>query len=158
MKARIKPYKEAYWTEVRQVFLRNTPTYFHPEELADLRHYLDREAQGYFVLNLKGQIVGSGGYCLSGPGLGRLAWDFLDPEFRGQGLGTLLIAHCLHRLNADFGVRSVEVYTSQLAWRFYERFGFELRRKEKDYWARDLDLYYMVKDAEAPPSAGKAAT
>lgn len=157
MEVRIKAYEEAHWPEVRRVFLRNTPTYFHPGELADLSDYLDHEAQSYFVLTLKGQIVGSGGHCLTGPGLGRLAWDFLDPEFRGQGLGTLLITHCLHRLTADFGVRSVEVYTSQLAWRFYERFGFELRRRQKDYWARDLDLYYMVKNVEAPPAPGSVS-
>ncbi len=145
MQPRITPYKEAHWPEIRRIFLSNTPKYFDPGELQDLRDYLDRQADSYFVLTLKEQIVGSGGYCLSGPGLGRLTWDFLDPAFKGQGLGSILIEHCLQCMTPESGIEKVEVYTSQLAYRFYERFGFELIRKEKDYWTKNLDLYYMVK-------------
>lgn len=37
------------------------------------------------------------------------------------------------------------VTTSQLAFRFIEKFGFDLIQTEKDYWGPGLDLYLMEK-------------
>ena len=33
--------------------------------------------------------------------------------------------------------------TSQHAYQFYEKMGFELEKIEKEYWAKNFDLYIM---------------
>jgi ribosomal protein S18 acetylase RimI-like enzyme len=35
------------------------------------------------------------------------------------------------------------VRTSQLAYKFYQKVGFELEKTEKDFWAKGFDLYQM---------------
>jgi ribosomal protein S18 acetylase RimI-like enzyme len=35
------------------------------------------------------------------------------------------------------------VRTSQHAWRFFEKMGFELQKTEKNFWAPGFDLYQM---------------
>ena len=44
---------------------------------------------------------------------------------------------------ASSSVRRITVRTSQLAFGFYEKRGFELKGIEKDYWAEGFDLYRM---------------
>ena len=45
--------------------------------------------------------------------------------------------------NSKRSVLRITVRTSQLAFGFYEKRGFELKGIEKDYWAEGFDLYRM---------------
>lgn len=140
----IRLYKESDWQNLVEVFSRNVPKYFAAHELNDLKYYLGQHSKTYYIVEVDGVLVGAGGYHLFG-NKGRLSWDFFDPAFHGKGLGRRLITHCLMALQQEKKLTAIEVWTSQLAYGFYERFGFVTHEIKHDYWAKGLDLYRMIK-------------
>jgi predicted GNAT family acetyltransferase len=73
-----------------------------------------------------------------------LSWTYLDPEFRGQGLGTAMLEELLEILK-ERGVRKLFVNTSDLtdpqrgqiykdAIKTYETLGFRLELNYQDYY------------------------
>ncbi len=117
----------------------NTPRYFAPEEAADLDAYLERERELYYVLLHEERIVGCGGINFADGGtVGKISWDMVHPQYRGKSLGTRLLRHRIEKLEAMRSVRRITVRTSQLAFGFYEKRGFELKGIEKDYWAERI--------------------
>ncbi|NAA11186.1 GNAT family N-acetyltransferase, partial [Escherichia coli] len=40
-------------------------------------------------------------------------------------------------------IQKITVRTSQLAYKFYEKQGFTLKEIQRDYWAKDFDMYSM---------------
>jgi len=55
-----------------------------------------------------------------------------------------LIEYRINHLSNNSNVELIVVRTSQLAFKFYEKMGFELEKIEKDYWAKNFDLYQMT--------------
>lgn len=140
----IRPYLPADHKDVIKVFKMNTPEYFDPEELTDLEKYLESHWDSYFVMEDAGRIVGCGGYHFEADGTtGRLSWDFFDPEYKGKGLGRQMINHCLEELRKNPQLKKTAVWTSQLAYPFYAKFGFETQEIKEDFWGPGLDLYRM---------------
>ena len=41
------------------------------------------------------------------------------------------------------GVKTITVRTSQLVYKYYEKFGFQTKEIIKDFWAKGYDLYRM---------------
>ena len=106
--------------------------------------YLERERELYYVLLHEERIVGCGGINFADGGTGgKISWDMVHPQYRGKSLGTRLLRHRIEKLEAMRSVRRITVRTSQLAFGFYEKRGFELKGIEKDYWAEGFDLYRM---------------
>ena len=140
----IRPYQPADRQRVLEVFALNTPEFFDVGEQADLEKYLDVHWDTYFVMEGGGRVVGCGGYHFEGDGsTGRLSWDFIDPRYKGQGLGRQIINHCLEELRKSPHLEKTSVWTSQLAYGFYARFGFETQEVQEDFWGPGLDLYRM---------------
>lgn len=129
---------------VLDLFRLNTPTFFSPNEEEDLIYYLDNEIEKYFVILLDEKLVGCGGINFKEDGeIGLLSWDFLHPEFQRMGVGTALLNHRIDILKSIPAVKKIRVRTSQHAYTFYEKGGFEVVEKLKDYWADGFDLYAM---------------
>ncbi len=140
----IRKYQVTDLTEVIKVFRQNTPTYFAEEEQTDLEQFLQRNGDNYWLIEQEGVIAGCGGIVFSeDQEVGRIAWDFFSPHFQGKGLGRQLTEFRLAEIRKKNSVRSIIVRTSQLAYSFYAKFGFEVDKIEKDYWAPGLDLYDM---------------
>jgi [ribosomal protein S18]-alanine N-acetyltransferase len=140
----IRPYIPTDKEAVMELLYLNMPKYFAREEEADLLHYLVREAEHYFVVETEGRIVASGGYNFSEDGTtGKISWDIVHPDFQGKGVGRLLTEFRMEKLRTYDRVRLLSVRTSQMAFRFYEKLGFELKEVVTDYWAVGLDLYRM---------------
>jgi [ribosomal protein S18]-alanine N-acetyltransferase len=141
--ATIREYRSEDLQKVLNIFRLNTPAYFSPGEEKDLIFYLENEIDNYFLLELNDEIIGCGGinFC-EDKTLGKLSWDFLHPEFQGQGHGTFLVEHRISKLK-ESAVKKIMVRTSQHAYKFYEKAGFTLVDKSKDYWAPGFDLYTM---------------
>ncbi|GAB1444948.1 MAG: GNAT family N-acetyltransferase [Cyclobacteriaceae bacterium] len=140
----IRPYQPADRQGVIEVFRRNTPEFFDTNEQLDLEKYLDAHWNTYFVMEEKGKIIGCGGYYFEKDGItGRLSWDFFDPRYKGRGLGRQMINHCLEELRKNPHLEKTEVWTSQLAWQFYAKFGFETQEVKEDFWGPGLNLYRM---------------
>lgn len=140
----IRPYKPEDATRVLHLLRLNTPAYFAHEEEKDLADYLAHEREEYYVIECDGLLVGSGGINFAENGtVGRISWDILHPDYQGRSLGTQLLQYRVRRLCATAGVRKITVRTSQLAYKFYSKQGFQLIGIVKDFWAPGFDMYFM---------------
>ncbi|MCB0608416.1 MAG: GNAT family N-acetyltransferase [Lewinella sp.] len=140
----IRPYQPADKDQLLALIRLNIPQYFAPEEAADFEEYLDRYAETYFVYEENGRITGSGGInYFPESGLARISWDFVHPDHHGKGIGRQLTRHRIETIGKHPDIHKIQVRTSQLAYRFYEKMGFTLESTEKDFWAEGFDLYSM---------------
>lgn len=140
----IRTYKPQDKKPLIEVLSLNIPAYFAPGEKEDFETYLHHNAAHYFIVEENGKCLGGGGYNFWEAGkVVRLSWDFLHPDARGKGLGRMLATHRINEIKTYPAVEKLVVRTSQLAYSFYEKLGFKLIYKEKDYWAQGFDLYYM---------------
>lgn len=127
-----------------QLLRLNIPEYFAATEEADLVDYLANHIEEYYVVEDAGTLLGCGGINFSKDGqTGMLSWDFFHPGHQGKGLGTKLTQYRIARLKANEKIRRISVRTSQLAYKFYEKQGFELKEIINDYWAEGYDMYRM---------------
>ena len=104
--------------------------------------YLENEIEEYFVIENKGNVIGAGGINLKGT-IGYISWDFIHPDYQGEGIGSKLLKHRINFLQATPSVEKIRVRTTQHVFKFYEKGGFKLNDTVKDYWAVGFDLYDM---------------
>ncbi len=141
----IRPLLPSDKTALLAILLLNTPAYFHPDEELDFIHYLDKEIQDYFVVEISGNVVGSGGINYSTDGkTGIISWDLIHPDFQGKGIGRQLLEHRIAHIKTLSGIENISVRTSQQAYKFYGKSGFQLKEVVKDYWSPGYDMYKMI--------------
>jgi [ribosomal protein S18]-alanine N-acetyltransferase len=140
----IREYKTSDKEAVLNLLRLNTPKYFSPEEEAGFVYYLDHEIESYFVVEMKGLVVGCGGINFAeNKKTGVISWDIFHPDFQGQSLGSRLLKYRIEKLKGSGNVQRIIVRTSQLAYKFYEKSGFKLTEITEDYWAKGFHLYCM---------------
>mgnify|MGYP000378915271 FL=1 len=140
----IREYKSIDKSAVVELIRLNIPKYFAPSEEDDFSRYLDFEIELYYVLLFDGKLVGCGGINFSDNRMtGKISWDILHPEYQGKSLGTYLLEYRIKKLKSIDSVQRITVRTSQLAYEFYGKRGFELLEIKKDYWAKGFDMYRM---------------
>lgn len=140
----IKKYNHSDKKRILELLKMNTPLYFSPNEEKDLVFYLDNYAQNYFVVEIDGLIEASGGINFTEDGsIGKISWDIVNPTYQGKGLGSLLMKFRIDKLKETEGIERISVRTSQLAFKFYEKFGLEIREIVQDYWDKGFDLYRL---------------
>lgn len=140
----IRPYQPSDKPALLAIFKLNTPTYFDPKEITDYEQYLDAHAASYLTILYNDTIAGGTGYHIIEEGTaGQITWIFFHPDYAGKGLGRKAVEYCLAMFRSTPTVKRSIVTTSQLAWQFFGKFGYELVRTEKDYWGPGLDLYLM---------------
>ncbi len=124
----IREYKSIDKSSVMNLIRLNTPEYFAPEEENDFSNYLDNEKELYYVLLFNEKIVGCGGINFAeNKTIGKISWDILHPEYQGKSLGTRLLEYRIEKLESIKSVQKITVRTSQIAYQFYEKQGFELK-------------------------------
>ncbi|WP_338766187.1 GNAT family N-acetyltransferase [Bernardetia sp. ABR2-2B] len=143
----IRAYQKSDKQELIELIKLNIPTYFEESEEKDFIEYLEKYKEDYFVVESKTtkKIIGCGGvnYFLDEPtALARMSWDIIHPNFQGQGIGKCLLLHRINHIKKQ-NIKLIVVRTSQLAYKFYQKAGFELEKVEKDFWAKGFDLYQM---------------
>lgn len=142
--AMIRAYTPKDKPKVIQLLRLNTPEYFAASEEADLVKYLENEADHYFVVELENEVVGAGGInFFEGEKVARISWDMFHPNKQGKGWGTSLVTYRVNRIKENNSITTVVVRTSQLAYKFYEKQGFELKEIVNDFWAKGFHLYHM---------------
>lgn len=140
----IRPYISEDKKELVEVLTLNVPKYFDPKEIQDFKKYLEVHESTYFTVTSGNKIIGGVG-CnyLKKNSVGEITWIFFHPKFAGKGFGNKAVTHCLSILKSNSEIQKVTVRTSQLAYGFFEKFGFDTTKIEKDYWGIGLDLYQM---------------
>lgn len=140
----IRAYSPADKEEVLNLIRLNIPRYFAPFEEGDLSMYLDEESDHYFVVEENGNIIGAGGFNhFREERLARISWDLIHPNYHGRGIGSQLTRYRIKEIKKNFGVPEIQVRTTQLVYRFYEKMGFSTLATVKDFWAPGFDLYDM---------------
>lgn len=140
----IRPYVLSDREVLIALLKSNVPRYFAQAEVEDFVTYLDYHQESYFVVEVDGKIMGSGGInYFPDEGMARLSWDLIHPDFQGQGLGKALTLFRINEIKNNTSIHTVVVRTSQLVYTFYQKSGFELMHIVKDFWAEGFDLYQM---------------
>ncbi|WP_298544530.1 GNAT family N-acetyltransferase [uncultured Aquimarina sp.] len=140
----IRPYELHDKKELVAIFKLNTPKYFDPKEVKDFEEYLEQHSNTYFTIEYKNNIVGGVGcYVKEEDKTGRITWIFFHPDYSGLGLGKQAVTYCLNSFKSNATIKKIVITTSQLAYRFFEKFDFTLKETEKNYWGPGLDLYLM---------------
>jgi N-acetylglutamate synthase-like GNAT family acetyltransferase len=141
----IRPFEKADTKQVIRLLRLNTPRYFHVSEENDLVDYLNLNATNYFVYEFENKIIGSGGInYFRDTATARISWDMVHPDFQGYGIGKKITFHRINIIKKEPDIQKIAVRTTQLTYRFYEKFGFRLEHTEKDFWAKGFDLYLLT--------------
>ena len=141
---KIREYEPKDKSEVISLIRLNTPEYFAVEEEADLCNYLEKERELYYVLLHTEKIVGCGGINFEDKNTtGKISWDIFHPAFQGKSLGTKLVRYRIEKLNSIHTIKKITVRTSQMAYKFYEKNGFELFEINNNFWKEGFDMYNM---------------
>ncbi len=141
----IKKYSKSDKKEVIELLKLNTPKYFDPSEEFEFIDYLDNKIEDYFVAKEDSKIIGCGGInYFPDEKIARISWDMIHPDYHGRRIGQKLTQHRINFIKNNSDTELIVVRTSQLVYKFYEKMGFEIDKVEKDYWAKDFDLYEMI--------------
>lgn len=141
----IRPYETKDQEALLALLKLNVPLHFAESEIADFEFYLKHKTECYFILEAADEIIGAGGINFDPENkLAKISWDFISPTQQGKGIGKKLLEYRIDLLKEMMNIEKIIVRTSQTAYRFYEKSGFELQFIEKNYWAKGFDLYYMV--------------
>ena len=141
----IRKYKADDKEQLVEIFKRNVPQYFAESEIEDFQIYLAEKIQDYYVVILAGKVIASGGINYDKERqLAKISWDIVDTPHHLTGIGTQLLKHRLTIIANKKDIKSVIVRTSQHAFGFYEKKGFKLLERHKDYWAPGFDMYKMT--------------
>jgi ribosomal protein S18 acetylase RimI-like enzyme len=145
----IRPYTITDKEILLGVFKLNVPFYFALHEADEYKKYLEANGSSYFTIEYDNKIVGGVGYNINiEEATGSITWIFLHPDYSGLKLGKQAVEHCMTILEMSSEVKKLVIRTSQLAYIFFERFGYEVVFTQKNYWGQNLDLYYMEKTLE----------
>ena len=148
-KVKIREYKPADKPILIEILKLNTPKYFAESEADDLELYLENEIEKYFIIEIQGKIIGAGGINFNYYNKeGRISWDFIHPEYQGKGIGQKLLNHRIELLKSMENIQKITVRTSQAAYKFYEKNGFQLQNIIKDFWSEGFDLYRLKYEYE----------
>ena len=130
-----------------KIFSLNVPKYFDKKELNDFKKYFNsKNLESYFIIESQGKVVGGGGYAYENMKTARICWLFIDPNYHGFGFGKKLVNYCIKILKNNRRLNVIEVETSNLTYKFYEKLNFKVEQIKKDYWPNNDDLYFMKID------------
>ncbi|MCA9044244.1 MAG: GNAT family N-acetyltransferase [Planctomycetaceae bacterium] len=126
------------------VFRSNTPQYFREHELTDFEAFLVSGQSRFFVVERFDEVVGCGGYRVRcGSGQADLCWGMIGCSYQGNRIGEYLLFARLHEIVQKENVCGVRVATSQHTDRFYHRYRFLVRSRQRDGIDDGLDCVCM---------------
>lgn len=151
----ILPYSSEYREGCMAAFISNSPKYFTPEEIDQFREWLDYvegnsrdlypgEHNHYFVVLQNQQVIGCGGFGYN-PSTQKatLAWGLVHNDHHKQYVGSALLTHRLNQIGSMFPDATVYLDTTQHAFEFFERHGFEVEKITHNSYAPGMHRYDM---------------
>ena len=121
------------------------PIYFAEDEVSLFKKYLQKKDIHYYLLFEK-KIIASGGY-----GFNKkektidLTWGMVNSHMHKKGYGKILLNYRIKKIAKDFPNINITLNTSQKTFKFYENFGFQVKKITKNFYRKGLDRYDMIK-------------
>tara|TARA_B100000003_G_C10888356_1_gene354141 strand:- start:537 stop:1010 length:474 start_codon:yes stop_codon:yes gene_type:complete len=144
---RIKPYKQKYFDNCVDIIESNTPKYILPIEHLAFKNYLLKKNKTYFVLFNGFNLVACGGYGINDSQTkADLSWGLVHRKNHSQGIGSYLLRFRIENIKKKYPSVNIHLDTSQHTYKFFERFGFKVRKISKDGYGEGLDMYDMILD------------
>tara|TARA_B100000085_G_scaffold83653_1_gene75472 strand:+ start:293 stop:766 length:474 start_codon:yes stop_codon:yes gene_type:complete len=144
---RIKPYKQKYFDNCVDIIESNTPKYILPIEHLAFKNYLLKKNKTYFVLFNGFNLVACGGYGINDSQTkAGLSWGLVHRKHHSQGIGSYLLRFRIENIKKKYPSVNIHLDTSQHTYKFFERFGFKVRKISKDGYGEGLDMYDMILD------------
>lgn len=143
----VREFKPADPGLVVEIFRSNIPKYFVSAEEAGLRDFLGKHADGYYVVESNGEVVGAGGIALNSDGTACLCWGMVRNDLTGTGLGKELTEFRIAKAKGMFGDLPIVISTSQHTEGFYTKPGFVTTERIADGFGPGIDECRMRKAA-----------
>ena len=142
---RIVPYDSKYFENCIEIIQSNTPKYIDPSEHSDYKDYLLRNDETYFVLFNDINLVACGGYGLiKSRTKVVLSWGLVHSQHHNKGYGSELLKYRLNHIKNNYPDTEIHLDTSQHTYRFFEKFGFNVKQISKNGYGEGLDKYDMI--------------
>ncbi|MFJ8064986.1 GNAT family N-acetyltransferase [Psychrobacillus sp. NPDC096426] len=126
-------YKDLYTTEYIERIIEK---YYTTVRIQDEIRFTSCEWNGYYVAVLNDQIVGAIGGGVDEEGIAEIYVLYLDPEKRGQGIGTKLLNYFTEIQRIQYKAKEQWVSVAKgnnLGIPFYEARGFIFQMEEQAY-------------------------
>ena len=142
---RIVPYDSKYFKNCIKIIQSNTPKYIDYSEHSDYEDYLSRDDKIYFVLFEKSNIVACGGYGLNkSRAKVVLSWGLVHSQHHNKGYGSELLKYRLNHIKHNYPDTEIHLDTSQHTYRYFEKFGFNVKQILKNGYGKGLDRYLSL--------------
>jgi predicted GNAT family N-acyltransferase len=142
---KIRAYRPSDLESVVAIFHSNIPKYFTPEEEPGLQAFLGDYAEDYYIVEVDGEVVASGGIAYNDLELPTvsLCWGMVRKDFLGKGLGKELTKFRIDLSRKKYPGLPLTIGTSEHTQGFYEKFGFRLTDHAPDGFGRGIDSCKM---------------
>jgi len=90
---------------------------------ADWRCFLDSSPRGCFAAEVEGKVVGTAATIVYEQRFAWIGMVLVDPEFRGQGIGTCLLGKTIEHLDG-LGIRTMKLDATPAGRPIYQKLGF----------------------------------
>lgn len=145
----IRPFKPEDLAAVVAIFRSNIPRYFTPTEEPGLHEFLETtHAEDYYVVEVDGEVVGSGGIALNDidPPTVSLCWGMIRQDHLGTGLGKLVTDFRIRLAREKYPGLPLTIGTSQHTEGFYQKYGFRTVEHTPDGFGPGIDNCRMRLD------------
>ena len=142
---RIEPYKQKYFDNCVDIIESNTPKFILPIEHLAFKNYLLNKNKTYFVLFNGFNLVACGGYEINDSQTkAGLSWGLVHRKHHSQGIGSYLLGYRIGSIKKKYPSVNIYLDTSQHTYKFFEKFGFVVRKISKNGYGDGLDMYDMI--------------
>ena len=142
---KIKPYNQKYFDNCVDIIESNTPKYILPIEHLAFKKYLLKKNKTYFVLFNGSNLVACGGYRINDSKTkAGLSWGLVHREHHSQGFGSYLLRYRIDNIKKKYPPVNIHLDTSQHTYKFFEKFGFIVRKISNNGYGEGLDMYDMI--------------
>lgn len=141
-KIQVRPYSAIDRDACIAIFRSNLPHYFDSSELSDFEAFLDELIGEYFVFEIGGSIIASGG-CYVHDHVGHLSWGMVLSAKHRASIGTTLLVWRVNHLFRRSEIAEISIDTSQHTAEFFKRFGFHTTQNVVDGFGVGIDKVSM---------------
>ena len=147
---RIVPYESKYFENCIEIIQSNTPKYIDPSEHSDYKNYILRNDETYFVLFNDINLVACGGYGLiKSRTKVVLSWGLVHRQHHNKGYGSELLKYRLNHIKNNYPDIEIHLDTSQKTYKFFEKFGFLVKKNTPNGYGTGLDRIDMILKAKS---------